>query len=92
MTKAELIKVVAEKVEMTQKTTKEVVDAVFDTIVDTVASGDKLAITGFGSFEPVERAARTGRNPQTGEEIDIPASVSPKFKAGKAFKDAVKGE
>ena len=89
MTKNDLIKTVAGKVEMTQKDVSKVVDSLIETIVEAVASGEKIQFVGFGSFEVAERAARTGRNPQTGEAIEIPASKTPKFKAGKAFKDAV---
>lgn len=92
MTKKELIKVVAEELGRTQKEVTEVTEKVLEAVVAEVAKGEKVALAGFGSFETVERAARTGRNPQTGEEIEIAASVSPKFKAAKAFKDAVKGE
>ena len=89
MTKNDLIKTVAGKAEMTQKDVSKVVDSLIETIVEGVASGEKIQFVGFGSFEVVERAARTGRNPQTGEAIEISASKTPKFKAGKAFKDAV---
>ena len=61
-----------------------------DVVKDALVNGDKVALTGFGTFEVAERAARKGRNPKTGEEILIPASKAPKFKAGKALKDAVK--
>ena len=66
------------------------VDATIKAIQDAVFAGDKVSIVGFGTFETTERAARMGRNPQTGEDMEIPASKAPKFKAGKAFKDAVK--
>ncbi|WP_301109437.1 HU family DNA-binding protein, partial [Sporosarcina sp.] len=66
------------------------VEAVFDTIQSTLANGDKVQLIGFGNFEVRERAARKGRNPQSGEEIEIAASKVPAFKAGKALKDAVK--
>ena len=90
MNKEILVKTVVENIEgATKKDIAVVVNEVFDTIKNTLASGEKVAIAGFGSFEVVERAARKGRNPQTNEEIIIPASKSPKFKAGKAFKDAV---
>lgn len=90
MNKTELIKVVAGKTEFTQKDVSAVVDAVLDTVVETVASGEDVKLAGFGAFGVTERAARTGRNPQTGETIEIDASKSPKFKASKTFKDAVK--
>lgn len=90
MNKAEMISVVAEKIEgATKKDITVVVDTVLETIKETVASGEKITLVGFGNFEVSERATRKGRNPKTGEEIMIPASKSPKFKAGKAFKDAV---
>lgn len=90
MNKNEMISVVAEKIEgATKKDIAVVVDTVLETIKETVASGEKITLVGFGNFEVTERAARTGRNPKTGEVIEISASKSPKFKAGKAFKDAV---
>ena len=90
MNKENLIKVVSESIDgATKKDIAVVVDEVFDTIKNTLASGEKVAIAGFGSFDVVERAERQGRNPKTGETITIPASKSPKFKAGKAFKDVV---
>ena len=90
MNKVELISKVAEQTGFTKKDTGIVVDVVMTVITEAVASGDKVALVGFGTFEATERAARTGRNPQTGETIEIAASKAPKFKAGKAFKDAVK--
>lgn len=66
-----------------------VVEAVFDTIVKTMKRGEDVAITGFGTFRIAKRAAREGRNPKTGEKIHIPASVKPKFRAGKTLKEAV---
>ena len=90
MNKEILVKTVVENIEgATKKDIAVVVNEVFDTIKNTLASGEKVAIAGFGSFEVVERAARKGRNPQTNEEIIIPASKSPKFKASKKFKDVV---
>lgn len=65
-------------------------DAVFESVMDSLSKGEKVQIIGFGNFEVRERSARKGRNPQTGEEIEIPASKVPAFKAGKALKDAVK--
>lgn len=90
MNKVELIGTVASKSEISKKDVEKVINAFTNIIADTLVDGDKVAITGFGTFEVVERAARTGRNPQTGESIEIAASKSPKFKAGKALKDAVK--
>jgi DNA-binding protein HU-beta len=88
--KTELITSVAEAAELTKKDANKAVEAVFDTILSTLASGEKVQLIGFGNFEVRERAARKGRNPQSGEEIDIAASKVPAFKAGKALKDAVK--
>jgi len=68
----------------------EIVDAVFDTIVKSLSRGEEVAITGFGTFKVVKRAARMGRNPKTGEQIQIAASIKPKFRAGKVLKEAVK--
>lgn len=95
MNKTDLVKVVKETVSetldgVTLKDTTIFVDATIKAIQDAVVAGEKVQLVGFGTFETTERAARTGRNPQTGETLDIPASKSPKFKAGKAFKDAVK--
>ena len=90
MNKEILVTTVAENIDgATKKDIEVVVTEVFDTIKNTLASGEKVAIAGFGSFETVERAARKGRNPKTSEEIMIPASKSPKFKASKNFKDVV---
>ena len=90
MNKTELIAAMAEKSELSKKDTEKVLTAFTNIVTDTLLDGDKVAITGFGIFEVAERAARTGRNPKTGEPIQINASKSPKFKAGKALKDAVK--
>ena len=90
MNKTELITSVAEAAELTKKDATKAVEAVFDTIQSTLAEGEKVQLIGFGNFEVRERAARKGRNPQSGEEIDIAASKVPAFKAGKALKDAVK--
>lgn len=90
MNKTEMISAVAEKIEgATKKDIAVVVDTILETIKETVASGEKIQLVGFGNFEVAERAARKGRNPKTSEEIMIPASKSPKFKASKAFKDMV---
>jgi DNA-binding protein HU-beta len=90
MNKSELVSKVAEATEMSKKDVTSVVDAVFDTIADALQNGDKVQLVGFGNFEVRERTARKGRNPQTGEEIDIPASKIPAFKPGKALKDGIK--
>ena len=89
MNKAELISAAAEKAGVSKKETEAVVSAVLDTISEALASGEKVQLVGFGSFEVKKRAARIGRNPQTKEPVEIPASVVPVFKAGKALKDAV---
>ncbi|MHB1421537.1 MAG: HU family DNA-binding protein [Bacillota bacterium] len=89
MNKADLVSSVAEKAEITKKDAERVVSAVFDSIEDALSKGDKVQLVGFGTFEVKARAARTGRNPKTGEEISIPASRVPGFKAGKALKDLV---
>ncbi|XJS11585.1 HU family DNA-binding protein [Aerococcaceae bacterium WGS1372] len=88
--KAELVERVAEKTNLTKKDVTATVEALFETIEEVLASGDKVQVIGFGTFEVRDRAARKGRNPQTGEEIQIPASKVPGFKAGKALKEAVK--
>lgn len=90
MNKVELIEAVASKSEISKKDVEKVINAFTNVVADTLVDGDKVAITGFGTFEVVERAERQGRNPATGEAITIAASKSPKFKAGKALKDAVK--
>lgn len=90
MNKTELINAVAEKTELTKKEAGKAVDAVFETVMDSLSEGEKVQIIGFGNFEVRDRSARKGRNPQTGEEIEIPASKVPAFKPGKALKDAVK--
>lgn len=88
--KAELIDKVAASTDLTKKDATAAVEAVFESITDTLANGEKVQVIGFGNFEVRDRAARKGRNPQTGEEIQIPASKVPAFKAGKALKEAVK--
>ncbi|WP_373751981.1 HU family DNA-binding protein [Jeotgalibaca porci] len=88
--KAELIEKLAGKTKLTKKEVTATVDALFEVIQETLASGEKVQVIGFGNFEVRERAARKGRNPQTGEEIQIEASKVPAFKPGKALKDAVK--
>ena len=88
--KSELINSVAESAGLTKKDATSAVEAVFETIQTTLGKGDRVQVIGFGTFEVRERAARKGRNPQTGKEIDIAASKVPAFKAGKALKDAVK--
>ncbi|PFS04593.1 HU family DNA-binding protein, partial [Bacillus cereus] len=88
MNKTELIKNVAQTAEISQKEATVVVQSVVDSITNTLAAGEKVQLIGFGTFEVRERAARTGRNPQTGEEMQIAASKVPAFKAGKELKEA----
>lgn len=90
MNKTELIAAMAEEAELSKKDAEKALTAFINVVADTLVDGDKIAITGFGTFEVAERAERQGRNPATGETITIAASKSPKFKAGKALKDAVK--
>ena len=89
MNKAELIRAVASSADISNADASRAVDGVFDSIIDTLRSGSDVRLAGFGSFSVVARKATTGRNPRTGESIDIPASKQPKFKAGKTLKDAV---
>lgn len=90
MNKEILVKTVAGNIDgATKKDIEVVVNEVFDTIKNTLASGEKVAIAGFGSFEVAERAARIGRNPKDGSTIQIPASKAPKFKASSVFKSVV---
>lgn len=90
MTKKDLVTTVADMYDRTKSDVAEVVDGIIETIQESVAEGEDVILTGFGTFSVTERAARKGRNPATGKPIDIAASKSPKFKAGKSFKDAVK--
>lgn len=89
MNKTELISSVAEKAEFTKKDAEKAVNAIFQSIEEALAKGDKVQLVGFGTFEVRKRASRTGRNPRTGEEINIPEMLVPAFKPGKALKDAV---
>ena len=89
MNKAELVAAVAEKTALSKKDSEKAVNAAVEVISATLAEGGKVQLVGFGSFETKERNARVGRNPRTKEEIEIPASRVPAFKAGKALKDAV---
>ena len=90
MNKAELIAAMAEKANLSKKDAENALNAFVETVQDTVKNGDKIQLVGFGSFEVRERAARVGKNPQTGAEVQIPACKVPVFKAGKAFKDMLK--
>ncbi|HHZ14349.1 MAG: HU family DNA-binding protein [Caldicoprobacterales bacterium] len=89
MNKAELISAVAEKSELTKKDAEKAVNSMISVITEALAKGERVQLVGFGTFEVRDRAERKGRNPQTREEIVIPASKAPVFKAGKALKDSV---
>lgn len=89
MTKPELVSAMSEKTGVSKKDAAASIDAFVEIISDVLKHGDKLQLVDFGTFEVSERAARTGRNPQTGEDIKIPAAKIPKFKAGAALKNAV---
>ncbi|GAA0444221.1 HU family DNA-binding protein [Lentibacillus halophilus] len=89
MNKTDLIDAVAEKSDLSKKDATKAVDAVFDSVMDSLKQGEKVQLIGFGNFEVRERSERKGRNPQTGEEIKIPASKVPAFKPGKALKESV---
>lgn len=90
MNKEELVKEVSKKAKVSQKATTDVVAAILETIEKSVSKGKKVTLVGFGTFEARKRAARTGRNPQTGAELKIAAKTVPAFTAGKKFKDLVK--
>lgn len=89
MNKNDLVALVADASGLTKADAAKAVDAVFDGIADALKKGDEVRLVGFGTFAVAERAASEGRNPRTGEKIDIPASKQPKFKAGKNLKDAL---
>ena len=89
MNKTEFIAAVAEKAEISKKDSEKALKAFVDVVAEQLKAGDKVQLVGFGTFEVSERAAREGRNPQTGETMKIAASKAPKFKAGKALKDAI---
>lgn len=89
MNKAELISAVAEKTGLSKKDSEKALNATFDTITASLEAGEKVQLVGFGVFDVKERGVRMGRNPKTKEEIEIPASRVPAFKAGKALKDSV---
>lgn len=90
MNKASLVEKVNEVLGTTKVQAEQIVDTVFDSIVDSLKKKDEVSIAGFGIFSVKDRAARTARNPRTGEAVDVPAMTVPKFKAAKALKDAVK--
>ena len=89
MNKTELIAAVAEKAEISKKDSEKALKAFIDVVTDELKNGEKIQLVGFGTFEVSEREAREGRNPQTGKTMKIEACKAPKFKAGKALKDAI---
>lgn len=89
MNKTELVAAISEKTELTKKDSEKALKALIDVVAEELKKGEKVQLVGFGTFEVAERAAREGRNPQTGETMTIAASKNPKFKAGKALKDMV---
>jgi len=90
MNKVDLVNAIAKKAGTTKKTAESMLDAFTNTVTKTVSKGEKVTLIGFGSFAPLVRSARTGRNPRTGKTINIPAKKVPKFAPGKAFKDALR--
>lgn len=88
-TKQDLIDIVSERADISRSAAESAINAFTDFVTETLAGGDKVSIVGWGAWETSHRAARTGRNPQTGAEMQIPAARVPKFKAGKKLKDAV---
>ncbi|KYO67370.1 MULTISPECIES: HU family DNA-binding protein [Thermovenabulum] len=89
MNKADLVSAMAEKSGLTKKDAEKALNAFIDSVMEALSKKDKVQLVGFGTFEVRERSARKGRNPQTGEEIDIPAANIPVFKAGKALRDGI---
>ena len=89
MNKAELVAAIAEKTELSKKDSEKALKAFIDVVTEELKKGDKIQLVGFGTFEVAKRAAREGRNPQTGKSMKIAASKAPKFKAGKALKEEV---
>ena len=92
MTKADLIEEVSRVVEMTRKDSEVIVEAIFDAVVRSLRTGDKIEIRGFGSFRTRQRQSRVGRNPKTGARVEVPAKRIPYFKPSKELKDLVNGE
>jgi len=92
MTKADLIDEVSRLVELTRKESENIVEIIFDSVVKSLRNGDKIEIRGFGSFRTRERQARVGRNPKTGERVEVPAKRIPYFKPSKELKDLVNAE
>ncbi|MFA5746784.1 MAG: HU family DNA-binding protein [Candidatus Paceibacterota bacterium] len=90
MTKQELIEAIVKKQDVSKTQANESIDIIIDEITKALSKGDQVTLTGFGTFKVSKRAARTGRNPKTGEALKIPAMSVPKFKAGKGLKDAVR--
>ena len=91
MNKEELVSAVAEKTQLSKKTSEEIVSAFVDTITEALEQGEKVTLVGFGTFQVKERAARTGRNPRTGGVLNIPAKRSPTFTPGKGLKETMGG-
>lgn len=89
MNKAELVSAIADKASLSKKDAEAAIKAFTEVVAEELKKGEKIQLVGFGTFEVSKRAARTGRNPQTGKEMKIPASKAPKFKAGKALKDSI---
>jgi len=89
MNKTELVAAISEKTELTKKDSEKALKALIDVVAEELKKGEKVQLVGFGTFEVSERAAREGRNPQTGKTMTIAACKAPKFKAGKALKDAI---
>ena len=89
MTKAELVDEIAEKADLTRKHSEVIVDAVFSSIIEALQEGDKIELRGFGSFRVRHRASRTGRNPKTGEGVQVPAKKVPYFKPGKELRELI---
>ncbi len=89
MNKAELVSAIADKTSLSKKDAEAAIKAFTEVVAEELKKGEKIQLVGFGTFEVSKRAARTGRNPQTGKEMKIPASKAPKFKAGKALKDSI---
>lgn len=92
MNKAELVSAISEAAGLKNKETEALLEALTSSVADALQKGDKVAVTGFGTYSVTKRKARKGRNPRTGKQITIPASKAPRFSAGKALKDALKGK
>jgi len=90
MNKAELVEEVSDQTGLTKRTSREAVDGIISAITDSLGKEERVTLVGFGTFQVMERKARTGRNPQTGDEIQIPSKKVPKFKPGRGLKERVK--